>query len=167
MTVLFFLFNATDSSFNATDSSFNVSPKGRFSDILVWRLLRYYRTKWLNIMSKINNTPKSATGGNAQGATLVPGSSVLTDLRTSIELKPSVKARLVKTFWPYAPAELLVAMMDGLRGFQPVVQHRMIDALRDYFFYDSQHRTLIAHVDQVLVGLYAQIDEFNEKLEEE
>lgn len=115
--------------------------------------------------SKVNKM--SATGGNAQGANVVPGSSVLTDLRTSIELKPSVKRRLIKTFWPAVPAELLVAMMDGLRGFQPVVQHRMIDALRDYFFYDCQHRTLIAHVDHVLVGLCAKIDEFIEELEGE
>ena len=67
MTVLFFLFNATDSSFNATDSSFNVRPKGRFSDILEWRLLCCYRKNISNIMVYIHN-PKSATGGNAQGA---------------------------------------------------------------------------------------------------
>ena len=98
------------------------------------------------------NTPKSATGGNAQVVNVAPGSFVLTDLRASIELKPPVKARLFKTFWPYASTELLVAMMDGLRGFQLLVQHRMINALRDYFFYDSQHRTLIAQVGQVLIG---------------
>jgi len=77
------------------------------------------------------NTPKSATGGNAQVVNVAPGSFVLTDLRASIELKPPVKARLFKTFWPYASTELLVAMMDGLRGFQLLVQHRMINALRD------------------------------------
>lgn len=111
------------------------------------------------------NHRKSATGGIAQAAKVAPGSSILIDLRASIELQASVKSRFVKTFWPYAPTELLVAMMEGLRGYEPIVQHRMIDALRDYFFYGSQHRTLIAHVDYVLETLYTKIDAFHEKME--
>ena len=84
---------------------------------------------------------------------------VVCDLRQVVSIDQDITISLYQ-LWPLVCQDVILDILEELRGYDRRVQQFIIKALKDYVAGKCQHRTFIKHVDEMLVNLYKEIDEF-------
>lgn len=83
---------------------------------------------------------------------------VVSDLRQEIPIKWDITLLLYQ-LWPTVCQDVILDILEKLRGYDRRIQQFIIKALKEYVAGKCQHRTFIKHVDELLINLYKEIDE--------
>jgi len=86
---------------------------------------------------------------------------VVSDLRQVMPIDWDITMSLYQ-LWPIVCQDVILDILEQLRGYDHRVQQFIIEALKDYVVGKCQHRTFIKHIDELLVNLYMEIDRYGE-----
>lgn len=81
------------------------------------------------------------------------------DLQAAYGISENALSTLMVMANPHKHAHLFYKVCNSLRGFDPRMQGEIVDALALYYTGEAFTITSIEHVNNLLIGLYKQIEE--------